>query len=129
MILLPSESEVVNLEDQAVLSQLENHLIPKGAALASLIINAKEDHQNTLFRVVFDAESMSEWHSHPKGQILVITRGECMTEFHDASPKISRAGGIVWIEPDVVHRHGSGSEEMEYVSIQQILNGTATNWK
>jgi quercetin dioxygenase-like cupin family protein len=128
MILLPSESQVVGLADQ-VLFQLDKRLIPKGAALASLIINSKEECQNTLFRVVFDAGSMSEWHSHPRGQILVIVRGECTTEFHDASPTVSGVGSIVWIEPNVVHRHGSGSEEMEYVSMQQILNGTATNWK
>lgn len=128
MILLPSESHAVNPENQA-LSQLDKRLIPEGAAFASLIINSTEEHQNTLFRVVFDAGSKSAWHSHPTGQILVIVRGECTTEFHDTNPKVSRAGSIVWVEPNVAHRHGSGSEEMEYISIQQILNGTATNWK
>lgn len=128
MILLPSESHTVNPEHQA-LSQLDKRLIPEGAAFASLIIDSTEEHQNTLFRVVFDAESVSAWHSHPIGQILMIVRGECTTEFHDANPQVSSAGSIVWIEPNRVHRHGSGYEEMEYISIQQILNGTATNWK
>lgn len=74
MILLPSESHAVNPENQA-LSQLDKRLIPEGAAFASLIINSTEEHQNTLFRVVFDAGSKSAWHSHPTGQILVIVRG------------------------------------------------------
>lgn len=128
MILLPSKSCVVNPEHQA-LSRLDARLIPEGTASASLIINATQDHQNTVFRVVFEAGSMSEWHSHPSGQILVIVRGECVTEFQNSSPKVSSAGSIVWIEPNVAHRHGAGLVEMEYISIQQILDGAATTWK
>jgi len=70
------------------------------------------------------------WHTHPRGQLLVITEGEGWVQ-EDGQPKLTvRAGDVVWIDPDVRHWHGAtDTSGVGYWGLSYRLNGISVEWQ
>ena len=63
-----------------------------------------------VYNVIFEPSARTYWHSHPGGQILLITSG---TGYYQEKGKPARSlnpGDVVAIPPDVVHWHGAAPE-------------------
>ncbi|WP_427837868.1 (R)-mandelonitrile lyase [Acinetobacter baumannii] len=57
--------------------------------------------------VSFNANSRSFWHTHPKGQYLIVTEGEgIVQEWGKPAEKIS-VGDVIHCPPGVKHWHGA----------------------
>lgn len=89
------------------------------------------DHQDYKGAVVeFSAGAYTDWHTHPRGQTLVVTRGEgrVQTEGNEARP--IKPGDRVWIPANVRHWHGaSDSTSMAHIAIQAPdENGQVVRW-
>lgn len=57
--------------------------------------------------VTFEPGSRSAWHTHPKGQRLVVTSGVGLTQEWGKPVQEIRAGDVVWCPPGVKHWHGA----------------------
>jgi quercetin dioxygenase-like cupin family protein len=63
---------------------------------------------NTLVgNVYFEAGARSNWHTHPGGQILVITDGEGYHQIEGQPRETMRKGDVVKCPPNVRHWHGA----------------------
>ena len=71
--------------------------------------------------VTFEPGARTNWHSHPGGQILLITEGKGYYQAKGESPRLLRTGDYVEIAPDVVHWHGAAPDS-EFVHIAISLN-------
>lgn len=79
--------------------------------------------------VTFEPGARSAWHTHPLGQILIVTAGVGRVQAWGGPIKEIRAGDVVRIPPDVKHWHGaSPTTAMTHIAIQEALNGKAVEW-
>lgn len=74
--------------------------------------------------VTFEPGSRTFWHSHPLGQLLIVTAGAGWIQRKDGPVTEIRAGDIVSIPPGEVHWHGATSEQvMSFLAVQEALDG------
>lgn len=81
-------------------------------------------------RVKFEAGARTHWHSHPKGQLLIVTEGQGWVQDEAGTKRELGPGDTVWTAPDVKHWHGAtpfGS--MTQIAIAEPgLRGTVVDW-
>jgi quercetin dioxygenase-like cupin family protein len=66
--------------------------------------------------VVFEPGARNNWHTHPGGQILIVTDGIGYYQEKGKSIQVIRKGDVVKIAPDVEHWHGA-SPDSEFTHI------------
>jgi quercetin dioxygenase-like cupin family protein len=57
--------------------------------------------------VSFAPGARTHWHSHERGQILVVTAGYGLICTHGEAPRPIRTGDWIWIPPGERHWHGA----------------------
>lgn len=71
--------------------------------------------------VTFDAKAKTAWHTHPKGQILIITSGSGQVQEWGSEVKEVQEGDVVWFPPNIKHWHGaSETTSMSHIAISLI---------
>lgn len=80
--------------------------------------------------VTFQPKARTAWHSHPKGQTLVVTAGYGRVQKWGEKVQEIQEGDVVWIPAGVKHWHGAGpTTTMTHIAIVQNLpNGKSTDW-
>ena len=79
--------------------------------------------------VTFQPGARSAWHTHPLGQILIVTDGVGWIQQWGGPVQVIRKGDVVWIPPGVKHWHGATpTSAMTHIAVQESLNGVAVNW-
>jgi quercetin dioxygenase-like cupin family protein len=79
--------------------------------------------------VTFEPGARSAWHTHPFGQILIVTEGEGWIQQWGGPIQEIRKGEVIWIPPGVKHWHGAApTTSMTHIAIQEQLNGKAVDW-
>ena len=66
-----------------------------------------DDMAATLYRVSFEPAARTAWHTHPQGQILLITSGNGLVQSKGQEIRRVTVGDVVTIAPDEVHWHGA----------------------
>ena len=80
-------------------------------------------------QVTFDAGARTVWHTHPVGQLLVITAGCGRVGTWGGEVREVRAGDTVWFEPGEKHWHGAGlTTAMSHIAVTEAENGSAVDW-
>ena len=80
-------------------------------------------------KVTFEAGARSAWHTHPFGQILIVTDGTGWIQQWGAPIEEIRKGDVICIPAGVKHWHGATpSSAMTHIAIQEELNGKAVEW-
>jgi quercetin dioxygenase-like cupin family protein len=75
--------------------------------------------------VTFEPRARTAWHTHPKGQILIVTAGSGRVQSEGGPIEEIRPGDVVLISPGEKHWHGaSPTVAMTHVAI----NEAPTNW-
>lgn len=59
--------------------------------------------------VTFEPLARSAWHTHPKGQHIIVTKGLGLTQEWGKPIKQLKPGDVVWCPPGVKHWHGAAS--------------------
>lgn len=79
--------------------------------------------------VNFAAGARSNWHTHPKGQLLVVTEGAGLIQEWGKPVRKIKAGDVIWTPPGVKHWHGGApNSTMTHTAIQESLNGKVVEW-
>jgi quercetin dioxygenase-like cupin family protein len=79
--------------------------------------------------VTFEPGARSAWHTHPLGQILIVTAGVGRVQQWDGPVQEIRPGDIVWIPPGVKHWHGAApTTAMTHIAIQEHVDGKVVDW-
>lgn len=60
--------------------------------------------------VEFEAGARSHWHSHPAGQILLVTSGTGYHQIEGETKEIIQKGDVVQCPPGVSHWHGASAD-------------------
>jgi quercetin dioxygenase-like cupin family protein len=79
--------------------------------------------------VTFAPGARTVWHTHPVGQLLVITAGLGRVGTWGGPIAEVRAGDTVWFEPGEKHWHGAGPNTgMTHIAITEAEGGSAVEW-
>src|SRR6267143_5393485 len=79
--------------------------------------------------VTFEHGARTAWHTHPLGQILIVTFGSGRIQRWGGPIQEIRPGDVVWIPPDEKHWHGaSRATAMTHIAIQEQLDGKTADW-
>ena len=62
------------------------------------------------YNVMFEAGARTNWHSHPGGQLLFITKGKGYYQEKGEPARLLKAGDVVEIPPNVNHWHGAAPD-------------------
>ena len=79
--------------------------------------------------VTFAPGARTAWHSHPGGQILIVTAGTGRVQLWGQPIEEIRAGDVVRIPAGVKHWHGASPHaSMTHLGITEQRDGTAVQW-
>ena len=79
--------------------------------------------------VTFEPGARTAWHSHPLGQILIVTSGVGRVQQWGGPVEEIRPGDVVWIPPGVKHWHGASPDSsMTHIAIVEMLDGKSADW-
>jgi 4-carboxymuconolactone decarboxylase len=80
--------------------------------------------------VTFEPGARTAWHSHPLGQILIVTAGTGRVQRWGDPVEEIHQGDVVWIPPGQKHWHGAAPDSsMAHIGIVEQLDGKAVDWK
>ncbi len=79
--------------------------------------------------VTFQPGARSNWHSHPLGQLLIVTAGEGLVQAKGEPVRRIKPGDVVWTAPGVEHWHGATPiSAMTHVAVAEALDGKSVTW-
>jgi quercetin dioxygenase-like cupin family protein len=100
-----------------------------GSVRVQSLFDAKEPAQSSGGQVTFQPGARSAWHTHPLGQILIVTEGLGWVQQWGGPIQVIRKGDVVWIPSGVKHWHGATpTTAMTHIALQEQLEGTAVIW-
>jgi quercetin dioxygenase-like cupin family protein len=79
--------------------------------------------------VTFEPGARSHWHSHPAGQILLVTEGLGYYQEKGQPVRLLRQGEVVQAQPGVEHWHGaSPKQSLTHIALNVNTEKGIVNW-
>ncbi len=79
--------------------------------------------------VTFEPKARTAWHTHPRGQTLIVTAGVGYVQMEGHPRQQFKQGDVVWIPAHVKHWHGAAEDQsMTHIAIQESEEGSAVEW-
>jgi len=79
--------------------------------------------------VNFAPGARTVWHTHPAGQLLIVTAGQGWVQEDGKDRRAINPGDAVWIPPHVKHWHGAtATGPMSHIAITYIEGGKNVDW-
>jgi quercetin dioxygenase-like cupin family protein len=79
--------------------------------------------------VTFEPGARSAWHTHPVGQVLVVTAGLGWIQREGGPVEEMRPGDVVWIPPGLKHWHGAAARTgVTHIALTEEVNGQVATW-
>lgn len=79
--------------------------------------------------VTFEPEARTHWHTHPKGQVLIIIDGVGYTQFEGGAIEELGIGDVIVCPPNVKHWHGASPDSyMTHFVLTGEKNGKNVQW-
>lgn len=80
------------------------------------LVDADTTYNTAIGNVYFEPGARSNWHSHPSGQILIITDGVGYHQIEGKPMMVIKKGDVIKCPPNVRHWHGASVD----VGLQQL---------
>ena len=96
----------------------DNRHLPEEGASAGAVI------------VTFAPGARTAWHTHPRGQLLIVTSGAGWVQREGEPKQEVRSGDKIWFEPGERHWHGARNDRaLTHVAIHESVDGVHVNWE
>ncbi|MDR2039826.1 MAG: cupin domain-containing protein [Bacteroidales bacterium] len=80
-------------------------------------------------QVTFEPGGKTNWHTHPIGQVLLVTEGRGFYQERGKPARELAKGSVVVIPKDVEHWHGASADtKLVHIAISNVQNGSAVTW-
>jgi 4-carboxymuconolactone decarboxylase len=99
-----------------------------GNAWLYQMVTTDNSNQIQVGSVTFEPGARTNWHSHPGGQILLVTSGTGYYQEKGSAKRIIKKGEVIRCPPNVPHWHGASKDD---VFVQVAITNTqkgATEW-
>lgn len=80
--------------------------------------------------VNFEVGTITNWHTHPHGQYLIVTEGEGRTQEWGKPIQTIRKDDTIWCPPNVKHWHGASEHSaMSHIAMTPVAtDGKSVTW-
>jgi quercetin dioxygenase-like cupin family protein len=93
------------------------------------LFQAPEPARVTGASVTFEPGARTAWHTHPLGQILIVTSGLGWTQRWGGPIEEIRPDDVIWFSPGEKHWHGATTTTaMTHIAIVEQLDGKSADW-
>ena len=100
-----------------------------GSVVVQPLFAANEHTHASGGHVTFEPGARSAWHTHPAGQILIVTHGTGWTQEEGGRKHEIKPGDVVWCPPGVKHWHGAtATNGMSHIAITNVVGGKNVDW-
>jgi quercetin dioxygenase-like cupin family protein len=100
-----------------------------GTAWVKNLVPADEPFNTLIGNVTFEPGARNNWHTHPGGQILIVTAGTGYYQEKGKPVQLLHRGDIVAILPDMVHWHGAAPDsELTHLAINTNTQKGVVVW-
>lgn len=87
-----------------------------GPAFLYPLLSRDKNNDFVLGSVTFEPGARTLWHTHPKGQVLIVIEGEGIYQEKGKAARHLKKGDVVTIPEDVEHWHGA-TDHSKFVHI------------
>lgn len=100
-----------------------------GTTWVRILVPPDDIFNTSIGNVTFEPGSRNNWHTHPGGQILVVTDGTGYFQEKGKPIQLLRKGDVVKILPDVEHWHGAAPDSaMTHLAINTNTGRGVVVW-
>lgn len=100
-----------------------------GPVIVEPLFGAKESLAASGGQVVFAPGARSAWHTHPAGQMLIVTSGTGWIQEEGGPKREIKPGDVIWTPPGVKHWHGAtATTSMSHIAITGMAGGKNVEW-
>lgn len=100
-----------------------------GNAFLHIMVTRDKNNDFVMGSVTFEPGARTNWHMHPKGQVLIVTEGEGLYQEKGYPAKIIRKGDVVNIPANKEHWHGANaSSKMVHIALTNYQDDTNVVW-
>lgn len=79
--------------------------------------------------VNFAPGARTVWHTHPAGQMLIVTAGQGWVQEEGKERRVINPGDVVWIAAGVKHWHGATTTSpMAHIALSYMHDGKNVDW-
>ncbi|MAK91127.1 MAG: hypothetical protein CMI13_07840 [Oleibacter sp.] len=100
-----------------------------GDAKVEMLFGNKEPFMVNGGKVRFMPGARSNWHTHPAGQVLIVTDGQGWVQEEGKPKHVMNPGDVIWCPPGVKHWHGGTDKtSVTHMAIQQFKDKKNVEW-
>lgn len=100
-----------------------------GSVIVDMLYVNDEHTRNSGAHVTFEPGARSAWHTHPAGQVLIVTSGAGWVQEEGGEKRQIRPGDVVWTPPGVKHWHGATETTgVGHIAVSNVKDGKAVDW-
>jgi len=100
-----------------------------GNAWLNVLVPKDETSSYSIGDVAFERGCRTTWHTHPAGQILLITHGHGFYQERGKPARSIAKGDVVVIPSLVEHWHGATKDSsFTHIAVTNIVENVAVNW-
>ena len=108
--------------------KLSNDWFSGNAFLAPLLAR-DTTNDFVLGNVTFEPKARTHWHTHPRGQVLIVTEGEGFNQEKGKPAQRIKKGDVINVPANVEHWHGAtASSEMVHIAITNYKGEENVIW-
>jgi quercetin dioxygenase-like cupin family protein len=126
-------------KNKKIMTQNNSRLFPKGEKLSSdyftgnaylhPLLPKDTNNEFALGCVTFEPGARTIWHTHPKGQVLIVTEGEGFNQERGKPAQALRKGDVVNIPANTEHWHGaSANSTLVHIAITNYKGDENVVW-
>ena len=100
-----------------------------GTVRVDSMFSPNDQARLSVANVTFEPGARTAWHTHPWGQVLVVSAGSGRIQALGGPVQDIRPGDVVWIPAGLKHWHGaSPTTAMTHMSIVLPIDGSSAQW-
>jgi 4-carboxymuconolactone decarboxylase len=100
-----------------------------GSVRVEMLFEALDPSHASGGSVTFEPRARTAWHSHPRGQILIVTAGTGRIQLWGGRMEEIRTGDVVRIPAGQKHWHGASPQaSMTHIALTEHRDGSAVEW-
>lgn len=100
-----------------------------GNAFLSPLVAKDKNNGFSAGAVTFEKGARTHWHTHPKGQVLMVTEGSGLYKEKGKPAQAIRRGDVVNIPENTEHWHGATADTpMTHIAITNFKDEVQVTW-
>lgn len=100
-----------------------------GNAWIKIVVD-ENDFNTVIGNVIFEPGARNNWHTHPAGQILIVTDGIGYYQEKGKPIQLIQRGDVIKIAADVKHWHGASPDSaLTHLAITATTSKGAVDWQ